>query len=114
MKRRGVGRFVPALVAAAILAVSIGPAAAPGADKDYYFSQVRVEVAIERDGSFLVDEFRTFEFQGSFHYAFVVIPLGVERAGVRGDVKISDLSVTDEQGRALKTEISESDRELTA
>ncbi len=114
MKRRGLGRFVPALVAAVILAVSTGPAAASGADKDYYFSQVRVEVAVERNGSFLVDEFRTFEFQGSFHYAFVVIPLGIERGGVRADVKITDLSVMDEQGQPLKTEISENDRELTA
>ncbi|MGB8957719.1 MAG: DUF2207 domain-containing protein, partial [Candidatus Aminicenantales bacterium] len=114
MERGRLGCFVPALIAAAILAASIGPAPASAADKDYYFPQVRVAVAVERDGSFIVDEFRTFEFQGSFHFAYIVIPLRLDQGGVRRDVEISELSMTDEQGRALKTEISESGGELTA
>jgi len=36
------------------------------ADKTYYFPEVRIEIAVERDGAFVVDEYRTFEFQGEF------------------------------------------------
>jgi len=102
------------LAALAAVAVLLGPAAAGAAAKDYYFPEVRVEVTVERDGSFLVDEYRTFEFEGSFSYAYIVIPLGVERLGVGSDVELSGLAVTDERGEALRTELQEQSGALTA
>jgi uncharacterized membrane protein len=96
------------------LVVLFGPAAPGAAAKDYYFPQVRVEVAIERDGSFVVDEYRTFQFDGSFSYAHVAIPLRVERLGVRRNVNVSELVVTDERGGALRTEFTEKGGVLTA
>ncbi|HDT12950.1 MAG TPA: DUF2207 domain-containing protein, partial [Candidatus Aminicenantes bacterium] len=104
-----------ALVAAAVLAAwTAGPGAVPARAKDYYFPEVRIEITVDRDGSFLVDERRTFEFQGRFSYAYIAIPLRLERQGVRRDVDISGLSVTDERGRAMRTEVVERSGVLTA
>ncbi len=89
-------------------------AAGGAADKDYHFPEVRIEIAVERDGSFLVDEFRTFEFRGRFSFAYVVIPLRVVRLGVRREVSVSNLAVMDEQGQALRTETGENGGALTA
>ena len=82
-------RALPAVLAA--LALTAAPAAEA---KDYYFPSVRVEVAVERDGSFLVDEYRTFEFEGRFKFAYIVIPLRVEWRGVRREYGIFELTVT--------------------
>ncbi|MCJ7484586.1 MAG: hypothetical protein MUQ25_00270, partial [Candidatus Aminicenantes bacterium] len=97
--------------AVAVLAFMASAAAAP---KDYYFPEVRVDISIAGDGTFLVDEYRTFEFEGSFSYAYIVILLRVESSGLRRDVTVSDLAVTDEQGRALRTELGEEGGRLTA
>ena len=67
------------LTAACLVALSMPASAA--APKDYYFPEVRVDISIASDGTFLVDEYRTFEFEGSFSYAYIVIPLRVERSG---------------------------------
>ncbi|MBP1660023.1 MAG: hypothetical protein H6P95_1215, partial [Candidatus Aminicenantes bacterium] len=107
------GRLPRVLASLLILAAAALPAAARAADKDYYFPEVRVEVAVARDGSFTVDEFRTFRFQGSFRYAYIVIPVRTERLGVRRDATVTDVSVKDEQGRPLRTEIDESGGRLT-
>lgn len=100
------------LTAACLLALSMPASAA--APKDYYFPEVKVDVTVAIDGSFLVDEYRTFEFEGSFSYTYIVIPLRVERLGVRREVEVSGLAVTDEQGMALRTEIGEEGGRLTA
>jgi hypothetical protein len=100
------------LTAACLLALAMGMAAA--APKDYYFPEVKVDVTVERDGSFLVDEYRTFEFEGDFSYAYIVIPLQVDRQGVRRDVAVSEFAVADEQGRALRTELGEAGGRFTA
>jgi uncharacterized membrane protein len=99
------------LTAACLLALA--PAVAAAAPKDYYFPEVKVDVTVERDGSFLVDEYRTFEFEGEFSYAYIVIPLRVERQGVLREVEVSGIAVTDEQGKALRTEIGEDGGRLT-
>lgn len=88
--------------------------AAAAADKDYSFPQVRIEISVEPGGDFVVDEFRTFEFEGSFTYAYVVIPLRIERPGERRAVAVTGLSVADERGRTLRTEIGEDGGEITA
>ena len=100
------------LTAACLVALSMPASAA--APKDYYFPEVRVDISIASDGTFLVDEYRTFEFEGSFSYAYIVIPLRVERSGRLREVSVSELAVTDEQGQALRTEIAEEGGRLTA
>ncbi|MCK7480498.1 MAG: DUF2207 domain-containing protein [Candidatus Moduliflexus flocculans] len=107
-------RVLAGALAAALLAAAVLPRSARAAEKDYYFPEVRIEVAVERDGSFLVDEFRTFEFQGKFSYAFVVVPLRVERQGVAREVSVSEFAVTDEQGSPLVTGIENDGERLTA
>ena len=96
------------------MAAAVLPRSARAAEKDYYFPEVRIEVAVERDGSFLVDEFRTFEFQGKFSYAFIVVPLRVERQGVAREVSVSEFAVTDEQGSPLVTGIDNDGERLKA
>ena len=93
------------LTATCLLALSMPVSAA--APKDYYFPEVKVEVTVASDGTFLVDEYRTFEFEGSFSYAYIVIPLRIERLGVRREVEVSGLVVTDEQGMPLRMELDE-------
>ena len=100
-------------VTAALFAAVLMSAATVAA-KDYYFPEVRVEVAVGRDGAFTVDEFRTFEFDGRFSYAYIVIPVRIERSGVPRNVTITELTVTDERGRSLRTELDESGGRLTA
>lgn len=34
--------------------------------KTFYFPEVRIEIDVHKDGSFTVDEYRTYDFQGSF------------------------------------------------
>ena len=76
--------------------------------KDYYFPEVRVDILIERDGSFIVDEFRTYDFEGRFSWAFLRIPLSVTRQGRRYDVSVEEFKVLDEQGQPLRTEAASS------
>ncbi|MFO7732814.1 MAG: DUF2207 domain-containing protein, partial [Candidatus Aminicenantes bacterium] len=98
-KMPGSFRLVPLL--AALWALS---AAVPASAKDYYFPEVRIAISVERDGTFLVDEHRTFEFEGDFSFAFLTVPLRTERRGYRTEVSISGFEVRDERGNALRTE----------
>ena len=81
---------------------------AAGQSKDYYFPQVRIDIVVQRDGSFIVDEFRTFDFQGSFSWASIWIPLKVRRLGYEYNVGIRDFKVVDEGGQALRIETTRS------
>ncbi len=76
--------------------------------KDYYFPEVRIIVSIERDGSFLVDESRTFEFEGTFSAAWYTLPLSVSRGGRRYSISIEEFRVWDENGAPLRMEKSTS------
>lgn len=84
----------------ALLAVG----AASAATKDYYFPEVRVEIVLDKDGGFRVDEFLTYEFQGSFSFAYVRIPRAFSRQGRSYEAVLSDFTVSDEQGRPLACE----------
>ena len=79
---------------------------AEAASKDFYFPEVRIEVTVEPDGSFVVDEFRTYDFRGSFSWALMWIPLRVSRKGYSYDVRIEDFKILDEVGRPLRMERS--------
>jgi uncharacterized membrane protein len=103
-------KFRPSRWALSILTLSVflgGTVSALEArPKDYYFPQVRIAVAIEPDGSFLVDEFRTFDFQGSFSAAWYTLPLSVKREGYRYSVSIEDFEIKDENGQPLRKDVS--------
>ena len=45
------------------------------ADKSYTIGPVRIEAWLEQDGSLRVEEERSYDFSGSFHYAFRSLPL---------------------------------------
>ena len=90
------------LLVFSLCVAGIPAAAAPA--KNYYFPEVRVEIAVDRDGSFRVDEFRTYEFQGSFSWADLRIPLVVRREGRSYAATLSEFSVSDERGAPLKSE----------
>jgi len=85
--------------------VGAGLEAAP---KDYYFPEVKISVSLERDGSFVVDEQRTFNFEGSFSAAWYTLPLSMERKGYRYDTAIEEFEVRDENGQKLPFEASTS------
>ncbi|MGA2533667.1 MAG: DUF2207 domain-containing protein [Candidatus Aminicenantales bacterium] len=92
--------------ACVVLFASALAVAAMAETKNYYFPGVRVEIAIQKDGSFLVDEYRTYEFQGRFSWADIRIPLEAGYVGPGREVSISEFAVSDENGRALKVESS--------
>ncbi|MHB8094765.1 MAG: DUF2207 family protein [Candidatus Aminicenantales bacterium] len=104
MKRR---RGALALLAGWILcwaAVAVFPGDCRAETKNFYFPEVRIDVGIARDGSFTVDEFRTYEFEGRFSWASLWIPLHIRRGDVAADVRIEDFAVLDEGGDPLRTE----------
>ena len=75
--------------------------------KSFYFPQVRIDIQIGPEGSFTVDEYRTYEFRGRFSWASLWIPLRVERQGYGYDVAVEDFSIKDEIGSPLQTESGE-------
>ncbi|MGZ7065568.1 MAG: DUF2207 domain-containing protein, partial [Candidatus Aminicenantales bacterium] len=89
-----------------ILFASALAVAALAETKNYYFPEVRVEIAIQKDGSFLVDEYRTYEFQGRFSWADIRIPLAARRIGGTHGASLTDFSVSDETGTVLRVESS--------
>ena len=82
--------------------------------KDFYFPKVTIEISIDRDGSFAVDEYRTYDFQGSFSWALLRIPLRVSRFGYSYHVSIEDFKILDERDRPLRMETSRRGGELEA
>ncbi|MDH4198016.1 MAG: DUF2207 domain-containing protein [Candidatus Aminicenantes bacterium] len=97
MVKRMIGAGLGALLVFALgLTTPLG-----AADKKYYFPAVRIEIAVERDGSFLVDEFRTYEFEGSFSWATLWIPVSMARQGMTYRTSVEDFRVLDEDGRSL-------------
>src|SRR4030042_2025735 len=99
------GRLLLLALWAFLGVVNTGLAAAP---KNYYFPEVKISVSLERDGSFVVDEQRTFDFEGSFSAAWYTLPLSVERKGYRYHIALEDFEVRDESGQELPLEASTS------
>ncbi|MCX8160826.1 MAG: DUF2207 domain-containing protein [Candidatus Saccharicenans sp.] len=74
-------------------------------NKNFYFPELRADLYVQKDGSFIVDEFLTFEFQGQFSWASLWIPLRArQNSGL--EVGLQDFRVRDEQGRDLPLETS--------
>lgn len=82
--------------------------------KDYYFPEVKIEINIAGDGSFAFDEYRTYEFQGSFSWANLWIPLRVSRQGYEYNIFVEDFKILDERGFPLRKETFRSRDRLEA
>lgn len=85
------------LLALAFLVFLICPFEAQA--KSFYFPEVRIEAKIERDGSFTVDEYRTYDFEGEFSWATLWIPIRVKRDGYSYQVTVEEFQVYDERDR---------------
>ena len=96
------------------LAFALGFGALGRAEKNYYFPEVRIEVTVERDGSFLVDELRTYEFEGEFSWADLWIPLSTARQGMAYTMTVEDFGVLDEDSRSLPAATAIKDDRFTA
>jgi len=88
---------------AVLFALALAFVSAQAAAKDFYFPEIRINISVETDGSFIVDEYRTFAFEGAFSWASLWIPLRVERMGRVYAAEIEDFAVSDGD-RALRTE----------
>lgn len=55
----------------------------PIAAKDYSFPQVNFQVQINKDGSFDVQEKRTYTFTGEFSWADMWLPLEIQSSNVK-------------------------------
>ena len=76
---------------------------APAASKRYAIPQVRIDAALQSDGSMVVAESRTYDFHGSFRYAYRTIP-------VLADESYEDFSLL-ENGRPY--DLSDSEQPYT-
>ena len=94
--------------------LTLAGTSAPAETKNFYFPKVRIDIQIARNGTFTVDEYRTYAFRGRFSWASLWIPLRVERQGASYDVAVEDFSVTDEQDAPLTTEIGEKEGRFEA
>jgi len=94
---------------AVLFAAALGPVSpAPTAPiKDYYFPDVRIEIRVAADGTFAVEERRTFAFQGRFSWASMWIPTRYARGPMSYRVAVEDFSVEDADGGRLRTEAAE-------
>ncbi|MDP2914613.1 MAG: DUF2207 domain-containing protein [Candidatus Aminicenantes bacterium] len=88
-----------------LIAFSLCASISAAETKNFYFPHVRIDIQISPEGSFTVDEYRTYEFQGRFSWASLWIPLRVERQGYGYNVAVEDFSIKDENDAPLKTEI---------
>ena len=82
--------------------------------QNFYYPNVRIEINIESDGSFTVDEYRTYDFQGSFSWALLKIPLRVTRKGYSYGISIEDFKILDERGQPMRMETSRRGGEFEA
>jgi uncharacterized membrane protein len=69
--------------------------------KDYSIPKVDIEVNLQKDGSALVKESRTYKFDGSFSWADEWINLKPKCSGCK-NYKISDFSLEDKKGLYVK------------
>jgi uncharacterized membrane protein len=98
-------RLFGSVIWALSTAALAGPAVPP---KDYYFPEVKISVHLDRDGSFVVDEFRTFDFEGSFSAAWYTLPLSIDRQGYHYDTDVEGFEVRDQDGQKLPLDVSTS------
>lgn len=91
MAKRLVRRGATALLA--VLAIFVGALALPevALAREYAISDVSIDATVEPDGTLLVTETRTFDFDGSFNGVYWDIPTGYNSSNGK-DVEVSVLS----------------------
>lgn len=79
---------VALVVTVPLILIAIAAANAPGAIiKDYHFPRVEIDARVRPDGALVLNERRTFAFQGDFSFAFFTIEWPLEL--------IQDLSISE-------------------
>lgn len=101
--------FWPGIVAYLVLTFVLFSQSVKAETKDFYFPELKADIYVQKDGSFIIDELLTFEFQGRFSWASLWIPLEARKDRRSGRVEVEDFSVMDEGGNLLplETEIRE-------
>ena len=92
----------------AVLVMGAGAAGAGAAVKDFHFLEVRVDIAVSADGTFTVDEYRTFQFRGRFTWATFWLPSLLDGPDGPREAGVDDVAVTDESGGPLRVELNRS------
>ena len=95
-------RLAASALFALIALMASRPAAA--AAKTYDFPDVRIDIRIAADGTFAVEERRTFDFRGRFSWASMWIPTLYERNGKSHRVVIEDFAIEDRDGTPLRAD----------
>ncbi|HAR37027.1 MAG TPA: hypothetical protein DCR87_09075 [Acidobacteria bacterium] len=90
------------LIVTSIIWIILAPAVSDllADNKNFYFPELRADIYIQPDGSFLVNEYLTFEFQGQFSWASLWLPLRA-RKNLEQEVSLVDFQVRDESGQEL-------------
>ncbi len=101
----GTGRLSFPIICLLVFLVLLYPVSLIAETKDYYFPELRADLYVQKDGSFIVDEFLTFEFQGKFSWASLWIPLRA-RKNSSLEVEVQGFRVRDERGQDLPLETS--------
>jgi uncharacterized membrane protein len=99
-------RLKNALVVFGLAAACLATPGAAAQNKNYYFPEVKIEIRIAVDGSFTVEEERTFEYRGRFSWASMWLPTRYDRGPLSYRVAIEDFDVLDAGGGSLRTEVS--------
>jgi len=73
-------------------------------NKSFYFPELKADFYVLKDGSFLVDEYLSFEFKGDFSWASLWIPLEVRPSLKNQMIEITEFKVEDEKGNELPLE----------
>ncbi|MBC7361344.1 MAG: DUF2207 domain-containing protein [Candidatus Aminicenantes bacterium] len=72
--------------------------------KDFYFPRLKADLYVQKDGSFQVDEYLTFEFKGDFSWASLWIPLVARKNLSSLPIEITEFRIQDETGKDLPLE----------
>ena len=105
MKEKRLTKERGAVILSILLLIALLISYLPAREKDFYFPLLKADLFIQKDGSFLVDEYLTFEFQGDFSWASLWLPLEARKGVSRSSqIEISDFRVVDETGQILPAE----------
>ncbi|MDD8019689.1 MAG: DUF2207 domain-containing protein [Acidobacteriota bacterium] len=84
-------------------------------EEDFYLPLIKADIYVQKDGSFLLDEYLTFEFQGDFSWASLWHPLEVRKGKHQSSkVDIANFQVRDENGQPLPLETTINGERLEA
>jgi uncharacterized membrane protein len=106
--------FWPGIVLYLVLSFVLFSQSIKAESKDFYFPELKAEIYVQRDGSFVVNELLTFEFQRRFSWASLWIPLEARKNVGSERVEVEDFRVMDEGGNLLPSETGISQKQFRA